>query len=358
MTTNDSVISNYVLAQGLEQYFVDKDTGLPLSGGIVTFYSDVNRSTKKNVYQLTGTPPYSVNSYVALPNPIILSGVGTPLDTNGNDTAIYYFPYTDASASTVENYYVTVYSSGGALQFTRLAQPDISAEDSPIAQIEEINYIPNGQLLLNNSNNSHLPTSSPSGTNINYNPIAYGGFYWAVSSASSAVDTITFPRFNSTVVLPDGGSPRYAVNVNRTVASTGDTVSDIRIRFNDINKFSAPSDQQYLLQFTAQSAGSTLNNVKLNLYQYFGTGGTPHAPNTIALNTSISIPTSEMVITNLITIPPPSGALGTNDDDYIELCINLNATNSTWNVQFTDFILTPASSANAMKFLQRLMLIS
>jgi hypothetical protein len=49
--------SRFICTSDLDTYYVDKTTGQPMSGGIVTFYEDENRTVLKSVYQITGTPP-------------------------------------------------------------------------------------------------------------------------------------------------------------------------------------------------------------------------------------------------------------------------------------------------------------
>jgi hypothetical protein len=120
----------YITSVELQSYFVDKDTGLPLAGGQVWFYEDTNRNQLKNVYELTGSPPNY--QYAPLPNPITLSGVGTFMDDDGNDIAVYYFPFDDFG--NVQLYYVAVYAAGvippgGTPEFTREAWPGIIAEN-------------------------------------------------------------------------------------------------------------------------------------------------------------------------------------------------------------------------------------
>jgi hypothetical protein len=165
MTLNASYTPGY----SLQEYFVDKVTGLPLNGGLVYFYSDVNRTTPKAVYTISGTPPNYI--YTQLPNPVVLSSVGTPTDGNGNDIIIYYYPY-DTNGN-IELYYVNITDSSGNVQFTREGVPNLASSSS--TSVPDItNYIPNGQLLLHNDNNDNLPTATIE--SIVYNPIAYGRF--------------------------------------------------------------------------------------------------------------------------------------------------------------------------------------
>ena len=58
----------YFVTSDLDTYFVDKDSGLPLAGGKVYFYSDINRTQAKNVYELSGSA--ADYTYDPLPNPV------------------------------------------------------------------------------------------------------------------------------------------------------------------------------------------------------------------------------------------------------------------------------------------------
>ena len=120
-------MEQYFVTSDLEAYFVDKDSGLPLAGGTLTFYRDVARNTPKTVYQLIGAPP--TYSFTALPNPVPLSAVGTPQDAGGDNVVIYYFPY-DADGN-LDLYYVVCRDSNGVEQFSREAWPNVTAANSP-----------------------------------------------------------------------------------------------------------------------------------------------------------------------------------------------------------------------------------
>lgn len=110
----------YIVPINLEEYFVNHDTGEPLANGTIEFWTDDDRTTPKDVFELTGAPPNY--TYDALPNPLNLSAVGTPVDNSGNPVAIYYYPY-DAFGN-IELYYIVVKDSDGIIQFTREAWPN------------------------------------------------------------------------------------------------------------------------------------------------------------------------------------------------------------------------------------------
>ncbi len=147
----------YVTTVSLDEYFVLKDTGEPNSFGTIEFWQDDNRVVPKNVFQLTGAPPNY--TYTALPNPITLSAVGTPSDVNGNNVAIYYFPY-DANDD-IQLYYVVVRDQFGVVQETREAWPNVTDNANPGAnqagitnelsnpQFVDVNFLPTNPRTLN-----------------------------------------------------------------------------------------------------------------------------------------------------------------------------------------------------------------
>ena len=133
----------------LQNYIVDKDTGTPLAAGIVTLYEDQSRQILKNWYYQSGSSPDY--TYIALQNPMTLSSVGTMQDFQGNDIEPFYYPYDEDDETDVQPYYITVYSSGGILQFTRENFPfQPKSSVTPITGFESLrNYITNGEYWNN-----------------------------------------------------------------------------------------------------------------------------------------------------------------------------------------------------------------
>jgi hypothetical protein len=134
---------HYIPAFSIEDVLLDKDTGAPLSGGLVYFEQDNQRGILKPVYQITGnSPDYT---FTQLPNPITLSSIGTFEDALGNPVIPYFYPY-DTNGD-VELYYVRVTSSEGVPQFDREAVPYISfQEDDDILSVIT-NEISNPQFI-------------------------------------------------------------------------------------------------------------------------------------------------------------------------------------------------------------------
>jgi hypothetical protein len=125
----------------MQSYFVDKASALALSSGTVTFYEDTNRISLKPVYQITGSP--GSYTFVALPNPLILSGIGTFVDNSGANIQPYYFPYQGTPSSStgqVDLYFVSVANSGSMFQFSLMAQPYLSSLNAPYMNSAIINF--------------------------------------------------------------------------------------------------------------------------------------------------------------------------------------------------------------------------
>ena len=127
----------FVLMQPLQDIFLDKDSGAPLSAGVVTFYVDNGSTTStvlKDIYQISLSPSNEYQ-YTVLNNPVTLTSIGTFADDDGNDILPYLYPYTgspdDPTTGEVELYYITVDSSTGVRQFTRSAFPNVSDIPSP-----------------------------------------------------------------------------------------------------------------------------------------------------------------------------------------------------------------------------------
>ena len=121
-----AIDSHYIPAFSIEDVLLDKDTGAPLSGGLVYFEQDNQRGVLKPVYQITGTSPNY--TYTQLPNPMTLSSIGTFEDSLSNPTVPYFYPYDEDGD--VEYYYVRVTSSEDVPQFDREAVPYVGTQDN------------------------------------------------------------------------------------------------------------------------------------------------------------------------------------------------------------------------------------
>lgn len=332
--------SRFIVTSDLEEYFVDKDSGAPLAAGIVTFYKDVDRSVKKPVYQLTGSPPNY--SYSALPNPCILSAVGTFQDGGGNNIVAYYFPYEgtpDDSDGTVELYYITVESSGLIPQFTREGWPNFTSNDTPSQNEGFRNFIPNGQFLNHTQivGTSQPPIEVVNGIDIQY--IAQGGWTFRRTNGGASIFNNSFSRITG-AVSGINDFPRYAFNFVCSSFNASDQTRDLSIQWQGINQFSSgdpPGSQSYTFFFSGESNDASTYTFDVRLIRDYGTGGSPSPQSDTSIGTIIIGPGYSTKILSIINIPVAAGTLGTNDDDYV--AIALRGPSSSWNVQVTDFAL-------------------
>src|SRR3990167_2763854 len=305
--------SRYVTAPSLEMYFVDKDTGLPLDGGKVYFYKDTQRSVLKPVYRLSGNPPDY--SYVALPNPVILSAVGTFQDNDNNNVVPYYYPY-DIEGE-IELYFIQVYDKDCVFQFSRQGWPNVTAVDT--TENEDItNFIPNGQFLLHND----IPAIAANGHIAGkiyqaITEIAQGGWTFERPGSSTDKDIVTFHRYGSITTNPTG-NPRYAFQLESQEVH-GDAYKDLRLKFPNVNKFSSNEDI-YNLYFEGQPTGiAYVPGLKLIIIRYFGEGGSATDEQEIA---TFTLPTSNAKFNFEISFTPQTmETLGSGDDDYLQLAI-------------------------------------
>lgn len=141
----------------LQEYFVNKDTGFPLAGGYVEFFSDPAFTVPKDVYQQS-----LINNnytYTNLGSVLVLSSVGTFQDNNGDDIIPFLFPYdgTPAAPGNIELYFIRVWSGdpsvqGSVLQFTRQGwPPNLIQSTSPSDVFESsLNLFTNPQFSIVN----------------------------------------------------------------------------------------------------------------------------------------------------------------------------------------------------------------
>ncbi|MFA6080758.1 MAG: hypothetical protein WC753_04780 [Candidatus Gracilibacteria bacterium] len=332
----------YVLAPSLEMYFVNKDSGLPLSGGFVYFYRDEDRNVPKEVYQLSGTQQNY--TYTVLPNPCQLSSVGTFQDGSGNDILPYYYPF-DVQGN-IDLYYVEVYDSDMVLQFTREGWPNYT-EANVEADQDITNFVPNGQFLLHNDAPDNDPLSGAQvATTVAYGgtigtmevyEIAQGGWTFERNQGSTATDSVTFQRYGSSVQQPTG-NPRYAVKIATTLAGS-DTAKDLCLTFPDVNTFSS-DNLEYNLYFQGQTSSGDIT-AEIYIRKYFGAGGSASIEENI---TSVLLqPSIGAYNTTLLFGTNETYTIGTGDDDFVQVIIRLPP-QGTQTVILTNFALTITNS--------------
>jgi hypothetical protein len=317
---------HYIPAAYLQQYFVDKDTALPLAGGIVTFYEDSSRTTLKPMYQISGIPPNY--TYTPLANPMILSSVGTFEDGSGNDIVPYFYPY-DLLGNT-DLYYITVESADSILQFTREGQPNVGVETTAMTDVK--NYIENGQFYLHDD---IIATSTNDYGEITQEDtdIAPGLWQFNRSSTSTASDFVTFEEFTSWTTDP-AGNPQWSVKLRCIIPDLTDIFKRLNYRLNSYNVNTFSSDtQQYTFSFAAQSNISAAT-VTFSVFKNYGSGGSADTDDVKA--TFVILPGYHIYTTSFTFNNNNGKILG--DGNHTSLHINL-PTDNVFDINFTNFLL-------------------
>ena len=316
----------YVVAPNIQYYFVDRDTGEPLSQGKVFFYRDVDMVTPKAVYELQGNA--ANYTYSALPNPIILSSVGTIVDDNGNQVVPYYKP-TDENGNQ-DLYYIVVQNAVGAPQFTVHAWPNPQGGNIPPSPGDNAiqNYIPNGQFLTHTDlpNNVLLP-----GSNI----IAQGGFSIELDAGATSVNTLTW-LFQQPTSEPTA-SPRWIADFICTVPVASEVNKSFRIKFPDVNKF----NDLGTFTFAFWAIATNVTPITIAVVKYFGSGNSSGllAPIPVDVGTiTTSNPPNGLYNFNISFGSNAGYTVGPNDDDWIAIDI-IFSTADTFNVEMADFTL-------------------
>lgn len=328
-----------IAAPMLQDYFVDKDTAEALSGGFVYFFHDTDRQRLKNVYTQTGTP--GNYSYVPIANPVRLTSVGTMADSYGNDIIPFFFPYDEEDSNEIDTYYVAVYASlpdgsqASIPEFTRENFPLVSTSNNPDDdQLALINLIPNGQFTAHNN----LPNSGvfPNGEEVV--TVAQGGsagWYFTKPDTSSDTDVIVFDQL---LQEPPNvtGNPRFAIDITCQGTSGNDTFKELRVRFNNVNRFASDTNI-YTFSFTGKSNSASTLNVIFKTIRNFGTGGSATLETDLQEFTLLS-GMYDIFSFSFVFGTNEAYTIGTENDDYIELAISFPP-NNTFSASLTDFIL-------------------
>lgn len=327
----------YVLSPNLQDYFVDKDTGQPLSSGYVYFYSDINRNILKDIFKISGSPQNY--TFVPLNNPVRLGLAGTYIDENGADINVYLYPYN--ADGEVDLYYVAVFSSGFVPQFDREAWPpfefaDANVEPENLDENWAANYIPNGQFLAH----TDIPPASAGAAigivQTGITDIAQGGWTFERDDGSAGTDSVTFVRFSSFTPFPTS-TPRYQVLIHCITPSAGTTTfKRLAVKFPNVSKF-ASDTQNYTFFFAAQALSGNLN-ASVEVVKFYGTGGSPSSTDVI-FQGEVTI-TGNYANYN-VTVNFGDNIdkiIGTNDDDYVQVALSFPV-DTTFRAQFTDFAL-------------------
>lgn len=246
----------FIPAFSIEDVLLDKDTGEPLSGGLVYFEIDDQRGVLKPVYQITGTSPNY--TFTQLPNPMVLSSIGTFEDALDAPVIPYFYPYKDNGD--VELYYVRVTNFAGVPQFTRQAQPYISSgSDSPSSNLLE-NEISNPQF-------AEILFNSP--TTFSFNAVANEVISiapgWDLVVSSPGVGSVTLTQ------ITPAGSANIVTNPGTLLNISSSSLSKLQLRQRIFGSPNLWGSGNLASSFIAKTYSGTSPELKMYYSQSNGT---------------------------------------------------------------------------------------
>jgi hypothetical protein len=354
------IVTSQLICPAILQNLVDSKTGIPLAGGVVTFYRQQDMSTLKNVYYQVGSaPPYT---YVAAPNPMILSATGSTVDTNGNDVLLFYYPYLDqdfpvemCDPSVIDTYYITVYDSMGTFQFDRKNFPFTAGSPTPSNSIATLeNVVANnrfwrnlGQQQLGNGTTGYNAATLP----VTYTHDEYNntGTYYTVRLAPDQHDGFSMPDFryirnaNSNItesiiftkfpeqlpppIIQGDIQPEYYINHNCSADTSGATLKIYQFPISLHIATLANQPFTFTIQGMATSGNATIT---VSIYQFCGTGSVSPGPIPVGAGTITFSNSWEKW--SLVDIFPTNDGItlsGTNDDAfYLQIGMPVGTTGS------------------------------
>lgn len=324
----------------IQEVLLDKDFGLPLSAGKVYFYSDVNQSVLKDVYKQNETAP-GVFTYSVIPNPIILTSIGTMSDGSGNDIIPYLYPYTGAPTDLVQGaselYFIRVESAGGVAQFTRSGWPPVvsSSTNSGASTFQgSDNQIENPQFVDVFVPSSLTTTFSVTGT-ATETVIAPD---WTL--VTNGAGTISITQENITDILIPSGAP-FALRIQ---GSAGVTSVKLRQRIsNSPRMFANGANPVYV---SANMVAKSFNPAAVNLIMDYvpSSGATINLINA-STNASLTYSTLQGATATITTTNAQGGVAG-----YVDIVITIP---SNTEVAITSLqVVTVANSTSTAEFVQ------
>ena len=339
------VTSQLVSSAILQLPFVDK-IGNPLTNGIVTFYKS-DMVTLKNIYY-QATP----GVYIAAPNPMTLSGAGTPVDVNGNDIILFYYPYSETDSTVFEPYFVTAYDQFGTLQFTRFNFPFVGEPNAAatIATLE--NYVLNnrfwrniGSLSAGTLGNSWTTQYNSSGTVYfatvapdQHDGFSMPDFNYIKNVNGSCTETITFNTFaqTTTPILTGDIGPEYYLNHTCTADTSGSTLKVYQFPISFHLATLVGETFSFTIQGQSLNGGVANSTVSFYIYQFCGTGAT--SPNPMFIGSKTFTTSWEKYTITGATFAATTGlTLSAADDDayYLQIALPTGSSNGICNINFT-----------------------
>jgi hypothetical protein len=323
-----TIDERYFISAPLNQYFVDKDSGLPLAGGTLEFFRDNNHSEPKTVYQLTGTAPNY--TYVPLPNPITLSSVGTVQNAGGDNEIIYFFPYDDNG--NLDLYHIVCKSAGGVEQWTRDGWPNLGAGNDPTQDgLQLNNALSNCQFsrsLINPDETNTYTVTAASSEVFSFAP------NWDLVISGTGDVIVERIAISGNDDVPT--NPSYVLQIS---VASGVTECILRQRLSkNSGLFSGTGAENGFLagNFVARNEG--VGSIPINLYYAESSGTTSITPIAIV---SASVDSTYSESRGAVAIPP-SNNTDSGDDAYVDIYLSF-PTNSISRITSVQVVPTTGS---------------
>jgi hypothetical protein len=345
------VIDSQLISSPTLQDLIVSKLGIALSNGIITFYES-DMITLKNWYYQSGTGegPFT---YLAGPNPMVLSAAGTFVDVNGNDVIPFWNPWSETDPTISQPYFIKVQDQYGIEEFIRSNFPfgangNGSGGGGTTGGVQTLdNFVLNNRFWRNIG-----PTTFNASTLSNNFTTAYnssGNYYYVTLAPSqndgfsmpdfnyikdnnTATEAITFTPFPATAgqTLTNDITPEYYINHTTTVAGTGETLKTYQfpISFHVETLDSVPAT------FTIQGMTVTGNpTITFSIYQFLGTGVASVSPPVVKGTITLTNTWQKWPLT--FTFPSTVGQiLSGTGDDALYLQINMPR-NTLCNLNFT-----------------------
>lgn len=307
----------------LQEVIYDKTTGDPLAGGIVTYYSDPSFTVPLSVFEQSNAPDGSY-VYTNIGNTLILSGLGSFVDSSGANFIPFLYPYNSEGVFTP--YFIYVTDSSGAFQFSVTGWPpnEYSNASSVNGNFTTENQIQNPQFAETLFYPALTATITVSGSNT-ITPIAPG---WYINTTGTGTVTLTQ---NNLMLDTDSNAP-YSLTIT-TVGITGFFIYQ-RI-FNSPRLFATDSVAGF---FEASSAIST--SVLLTMTFAPSTGTTACVPTQICQGSTSSDASYNPIagaaaISLPINLAPPSSG-------YVDIIITPSL--PVFTISLTSIQIVPVAS--------------
>ena len=332
---------SYNLAPNPKWYLVNL-TGLPLGGGSIATFSNLNHSIPKPVFK-------DINGSVAWPNPIPVDANGTvgPLyfehDTNNPTDTYFYIVYDSSNVEqySISNFFPPDSTNGGGTSTTANSLKNLiinnaffHAEPQSALPIALTNY------FIAPSNHVGIPffTGGP------LNDIRF------IKNNTAANDQLTITPFTtgSMPFSPSDVTPVNYLNYTCNNNPIGELFKYVSYPIS--SKVQNLSGQTVTISFWAR-VNSGAPSVSLSIYQYFGDGGAPSSPVTTPILPPITLTNTWVQYFINAIIPIVSGKiLGTcgNDATYLQFNYPMSSATSIDHVKMSVYLgtVTPSLQFN------------